>query len=333
MTGRPLDIVCASTRQWNPGDEWIAAGIHRLFENVLAGRTTNWILYDRSPDAFVSPWRSPERRAEWMGNSYSGQREFQPDLLIAAGTPEWRGPHLQRLFDRHADGNWMFLGIGSGEGPLELGAEESILRRSLVTARDPDLAHQFEARGIHCTALPCPALFAAACETPPRQLRRLAVVLQNDRVENQRIDSALKRSMNELLPLLAERWEVEIVCNYIDEFLEFRAASVPIRYHYDSAAYEAILSGFDFVITTRLHSGILANSLMKPAVIVNPSRRVRAASRLLPFLYPCEAREVIAAIDALDLQATVRQLFNWKRRTASDYERILAAALSRYGLD
>ncbi len=331
---RPLNIVCATTRQWNPGDEWIAAGIRRLLRAALAGREANWILYDRSPGGFTTPWVSPERTQGRLGNAYSAEALLQADLVIAAGTPEWHGPHMRSLFERHSGTPWLVLGAGTGEGPLELDPQEvEVLRQALVTVRDPDTAAELHRYGVDAHLLPCPALFCAELEVPPRRLRRVAVVLQSDRVVNQRISPELKSELLRLVDQLALRWDVAIVCNYIDEFQEFsNDASVPVHYHYDSAEYAEILSAFDLVISSRLHSGILANSLLKPAVVVNPSRRVRSAAKVLPYLFCCEASAVIPRIEAIPFQETVRQLFNWKRRIASDYDKVLSAGLSQYGL-
>lgn len=332
---RPLNVLCATTRQWNPGDEWIAAGIRKLMSAVLPGRAINWILYDRSPMAFVSPWISSERSKAWLGNSYWGQGTLEPDLIITAGTPEWAGPHLQTLFERHANAKWLFLGIGGGEAPPQLhGYERDVLGRAFIVTRDLTTAEALRASGIECRTMPCPALFAADTEASPRQLHRIAVVLQGDRVPNQAVSSELKAGLEALIPRLSERWDVDVVCNYIDEFLEYsRTLTVSVRYHYDAAEYERVLFDYDLVVTSRLHSAILANSLLKPAIVVNPSKRIESAVALFPHIERCGAEDVIARMEAMDFQPSVRQLFNWKRRTEDEYLRLLREGLSQHGLD
>jgi hypothetical protein len=42
------NIVFSTTRQWNPGDEFILAGVRRIFARV--GLNYNAIIFNRNPD-------------------------------------------------------------------------------------------------------------------------------------------------------------------------------------------------------------------------------------------------------------------------------------------
>src|ERR1017187_1969175 len=135
---RPLNILCSSTRQWNPGDEWIALGIRRLFRTLYPERVVNWILYDRSPDCFLEPWAASARRPHLLGNSYQPGEELPAvDLVVIAGTPEWLGPQLEPLARiRHTSGAPVFyLGIDypSTELPCSPGDLRMLSGALLVT--------------------------------------------------------------------------------------------------------------------------------------------------------------------------------------------------------
>lgn len=333
---RPLRFLIASTRQWNPGDEWIAYGIRRLFARAVPRDHISWLLYDRSPDAFDRPWDAEARPRRAMANSWAPEFDCPVDAVILAGTPEWYGAHLRPVFERFADSSvpLFFLGIGHISDHAALNAiETSILRRAFITVRDELAEAALAAHGIGSELLPCPSLFSSPCEAPTRRLRSIAVVLQTSRVVNQSIPAALEAAMLALVAELARTYEVSVVCNYIDEYCRFSPVlDCPVLYSYDSTEYFEILSRFDMVISTRLHSGFVANSLGKLAIVTHDTPRVSAARQQFPFIYGCAPEEVPARLASVDLDGESRRLFNWKRTVETDYVHLLSNALTRYGL-
>lgn len=334
---RPLNVLCSSTRQWNPGDEWIALGIRRLFHALYPERGVNWILYDRSPDCFQQPWDAPARRAPLLGNSYQpGEKLPDLDLLVIAGTPEWLGPHMEPITRiRHTSAAPAFyLGIDYPSSELPCGPDDlRMLSQALIVTRGTIAQQALEALGIRAHSLPCPALFSAACEYPARTLKRIGFVLQNDRVTNQSVSTELKSRMLALVPLLQQRFSVKIICNYIDEFLEFSSAGGgAVCYSYDSADYFRFLSDCDLVISTRLHSALIANSLLKPAIITNSGPRVTSAVELCPYIFTCKPEDVPGFLERFEPDPVTRNLFNWKRTQESQYLEILQGALQAHGL-
>jgi hypothetical protein len=296
----------------------------------------NWILYDRSPDCFVSPWESPSRRPGLLGNS------FQPDgvaklfdLAIAAGTPEWRGPHFAPVFVATASTPWMFLGVDHvHEAEISPTAEEiGIWSTAAIVTRGSVGTEALARIGIQAQTMPCPSLFAAEWEQPSRALSTVGVIVQNDSVVNQSIPEDLKQETIRLIGDLRERYQVVAISNYINEFQELCGKlDVPVRYSYDSTEYAAIMSGCDVIVSTRLHSAFLANSLLKPAIVVNPNVRVLSATELYPHVLVRETKQVLECLRELDIDTTVRDLFNWKRMVESQYRGLLIAHLQRYGL-
>lgn len=335
---KPLNVLCCSTRQWNPGDEWIALGIRNLFKRLFTACAVNWILYDRSPDCFERPWESSTRRERLAGDSSPPRNDFVPaDLVIAAGTPEWIGPYFKSLLDLQFASQvpWLFLGIDHGYSTLKLTPVEfAVLSRALVIVRGELAHHALRTVGVNSFMLPCPSLFASDWEHPCRQLRSIGVVIQRDHVINQSIFTDLKGRMTDLVTGLAARYEVQIVCNYIDEFLEF-SAILPGRvlYSYDSSDYIGILSRCDAVVATRLDSAFLANSMCKPAIVINSSPRISSAAALYPYAILSSPEAVLENLKRIHVDSFVRRLLNWKRLTEELYLKIMSGWLMDHGFD
>ena len=334
---RPLNILCSSTRQWNPGDEWIALGIRRLFRTLYPERVVNWVLYDRGPDCFLEPWVASARRPHLLGNSYQPAEEMPAvDLMVIAGTPEWIGPHLEPLARiRHTSAAPVFyLGIDYPSTELPCSPDDvRMLSKALIVTRGGIARQALQALGIQAHILPCPALFAAPCEYPARGLKSIGIVLQNDRVANQAVSAQLKARMLDMLRVLQPRFSVKIICNYIDEYLEFSSSvDCPVCYSYDSGDYFRLLSDCDMVISTRLHSALIANSLLKPAIITNTEPRVRSAVEVCPYIFVREPEDVAGFLQRFEPDPVTRSLFNWKRNQEAQYLDILRGALQEHGL-
>lgn len=334
---RPLRILCSSTRQWNPGDEWIARGIRRLFRTLYPDRPLNWVLYDRNPDCFLEPWAASTRRPQLLGNSYQPGQELPPfDLVVIAGTPEWLGPHLEPIarIPQTSSAPVFYLGIDYPCTALPSTPEDlRTLSRALIVTRGGIARQALQALGFEVHTLPCPALFSAPFEYPTRALQKLAIVLQSDRVANQSVSAGLKARMLHMLPLLQSRFSVKIVCNYIDEYCEFSSSlDCPVFYSYDADDYFGLLSDCDMVISTRLHSALIANSLLKPAIVTNTRPRVTSAAEMCPYVFVCQPEEVPEFLERFEPDRAVRSLFNWKRDQEARYLEILRSALQKHGL-
>ncbi len=334
---KPLQILCSSTRQWNPGDEWIAAGIRRLFRGLYPDRILNWVLYDRNPDCFVEAWRSPERRHNLQANSLQPAAALPPvDLIVIAGTPEWLGPHIEPLaaLRETSKAPVFYLGIDYPSTNLPLSPNDwRMLDQAFIVTRGPIAAQALRAAGLEPHTMPCPALFSAPVEYPSRTLKTFGVVLQSDCPGPQAISTDLKSRMLRLLPLLAARGPVKVVCNYIQEFFEFSSTlEFPVSYSYDAGDYYSLLSDCDMVITTRLHSALIANSLLKPAIVTNRAPRLASAADLCPHISLLEPEAVPGFLDSFDAETEGKNLLNWKRRQEADYLELLRSALHAHGL-
>lgn len=330
------NILISTTRQWNPGDEFIAWGVRYLMRQVFPDTLLVWVLYDRNPDLFPHPWESPNRREAQLSNSYSPGRALDVDIAVVAGTPEWHGPHLEPLFDEFQARPvpWLFIGIGHASESVTLTAGAlRIIKTALVTTRDHLAASALSSYGVRAPVMPCPSIFGAPLEVPTRQIRRIGLVIQSDRVINQRISSDLKTRTLRLADTLLGAYDVRIICNYIDEFLEL-SERFPrnLFYSYEPMDYVDVLSTCDFVISTRLHSAFLASSMLKPAVVLNPDPRVTSALRAWPHVEYWTPEEVPVRLNSVDVNLWVRTLLNDKRHTERVYVKLLRTHCEQHGL-
>ena len=134
MTGqmtRSTNILFSTTRQWNPGDEFILKGIQNLLQELHIN--FNGLIFNRHPDNLQSYSKSnPLRKIDFdfrgkglinsfirlgsADNSFkSGMTANGINLVIVAGSPGWYGKYTSPLYDL-VDRNKIpiaFIGIGS----------------------------------------------------------------------------------------------------------------------------------------------------------------------------------------------------------------------------
>lgn len=320
-----MNILVSSTRQWNPGDEFIFFGVQNLLKEALKGHRINWILYDRNPDLFVDGFNNPVHKDRIWGNSFHHEDPKCLDLALIAGTPEWMGLSLKGFYKMVKEGSLplIMLGVGYIYAPITFSEEELYSFRNLlkvVTVRDEYASRAFKEIGIHHEILPCPALLASMKETVPTEIKKIGFILQANKIINQSVFEELSHaSAHTVKRLRSIGFEVDVVCHYIDEFVEFARTLAPVRYSYDARDYINILNDYDLIISTRLHGAILGNSLGKPAMILNSDdSRTRGAALQFPFIYissPDTIVDEVTTFEAKDLN----RLVHWKAQVKDRY--------------
>ena len=86
------------------------------------------------------------------------------------------------------------------------------------------------------------------------------------------------------------------------------------------------------MISTRLHSALIANSLLKPAILTNSGARATSAVEHCPYIFVREPEDVPSFLERFELDPAARKLFNWKRTQEAQYLEILRDALQQHGL-
>ena len=361
------NIVFSSTRQWNPGDEFILAGVRRILATV--GLQYNSILYNRHPDirsvhqdrqyfrySQVPPdFHASPVTADLEANIKFGfwDNSIRPgidggfiDWVVFAGTPEWCSGRLFDLYDTIIRHNLplMILGVG-GDCDLYHEYFRTVISQAKVfTVRDPETLAAVRAQGFTgAELLACPALLAAPAEAERQltQVRKVGLVYQataSDTVIWNGFSEAAYVYMKMLFGALRARFgatqQFELVCHYADEIPLAKRdfPDLPVHYAHDSADYIKIYRTFDLVIGPRVHGIGLAASLGIPGVALTHDRRGRTCEGFLAPLVeigtaPLEVAEIVAGIIATVAEKNAALLAH-KEATMTRYTALVGAALS-----
>lgn len=328
-----MNILFSSTRQWNPGDEFIFFGIRNIIEELFNDKKINWVLYDRNPDLFVSPMH-PYHKDNILGNSFHRGVAEIFDLAIVAGSPEWFGSPLQNFYKVVAESkiNLAVLGAGYINKPINFSEVEKECFNDyakIITVRDKNAGTALDAVSVSYELLPCPALFASRKEFPVTRIKKIGFILQTDRTINQAVSTEMKHACIHAVKAFKDLGvDVDVICNYIDEFMEFADSLAPIRYSYDAADYISILGDYDLIISTRLHGAVLANSLGKPAILVNAmDSRLKGGSAEFPYIYMMHPDSIVEECLRIDPKCS-NDILDWKTKIKEQYLDLLRRKLN-----
>ena len=300
-----MNILVSSTRQWNPGDEFIRKGVQRLLCGLL-GSEHNWLLWNRNPDLFMNRWTDSRLRTDFLTNSLREPALDVIDLVVFAGTPEWLGQPVERIYRsllKHPKVPVLILGVGSGAIMPELAPHEiEVLDRNnvFITTRSFELAQCLNSQLSTPKAipLPCPALYSAGTPGEWREQRRIGVIVQSSGTENQNVSEEFVQELITELQHVQSGVDLDIISFYIDEHMRFTRLNFnyPCVYSYDPEDLLARLSSYSTIISTRLHGAIAGLSAGVPSILLAEAHnvRVRSAQQLFGHLLP-----IMAVSDAL----------------------------------
>lgn len=297
------NYLFSTTRQWNPGDEFILMGVLNVISSI--NEAFNPVIYNRNPEVEhrrsnsifnfqvdLGRLRFKRLKSGQYDNSFKDKLmpEAFIDLVIFAGTPEWASSRLKSLYeyvDRHAI-PVLYLGIGSGSTDFNLSQVPKIYldvikKARLITVRDRrvrDLLSEFGA-----ILLPCPSILSAPkqYERSIKRVGKVALIYGSNRSIkynniSQETNNYLKDLYARLLSDYSGQFDFEFVSHYIDELPEFSKeyGSFACNYSYDSRDYMKIYNKFDFIIGPRVHGIGMAASMGIPGI--NIAHDVRAGT-------------------------------------------------------
>lgn len=292
-----MNILVSSTRQWNPGDEFIRKGVERLLKGIIGPRH-NWLLWNRNPDLFIDRWSDCRMRTDFLTNSLRDPALDVIDLVVFAGTPEWLGHPVEQIYRKlltHPTVPVLVLGAGSGSAMPRLAPHEiEVLSRDnvFITTRSFDLAECLNEQLSTPKALPlpCPAFYSADESHSGPERRRVGVIVQNSAVVNQSIGEALVQSLISALREAQGTFDLDVISLYIDEHMRFSRLGLahPCVYSYEPDHLLEELAGYSTVISTRLHGAIAGVSAGVPSVLLaeEDNFRLRSTQKLFGDLLP-----------------------------------------------
>lgn len=340
----PLNILVSSTRQWNPGDEFIRYGVKNLLFKVT-GTDHNWLLWNRNPDLMTRFWEDSRLRPDFLSNSMRSPSLDIVDLVVFAGTPEWTGGVVDPIYRellQYPDKPVLVLGVGSGGPNLRLEPyQREVLRREnvFVSTRSKELAQEINQNleMEKALALPCPALLCSkqtSQDTPPSQ--KIGLILQSSSVINQAIDEELVQRALRYLERNQSK-KIEIICLYIDEFMRFSrlCKSTGVRYSYEPQEYLSLFSEYSAIVATRLHGAIASLSCGVPAALISKNNyRLESAQRMygdqLPMLPIEEALDWAIQLSPSEVEQKRKSIFQFKAGLHNQYSELLADFFGKY---
>ncbi|HKS07667.1 MAG TPA: polysaccharide pyruvyl transferase family protein [Gemmatimonadaceae bacterium] len=294
QTQRTLNVVFSATRQWNPGDEFIAFGCMNALR--AAGLEFNPIVFNRNPQTRRTRmwWLSKldsavfgGKLAPFLDNSFKDDTDPAiVDLVVFAGSPEWHGRRLAPLYELIAARKipTIFLGIGSAndftlDATYFTETEMQVLRDArLIACREERTA--LALKPVNARHITCPALLSCTSETQRRDVKRVGLIFGSDRaVKHNRVSADTFAYMTSLYRRLREQIgrevEFELVAHYIDELSHARLtfADMGLRYSFDAADYREIYSRYDIVIGHRVHGIGIAASQGIPGICIAHDKR------------------------------------------------------------
>ncbi len=285
-----MNIVFSTTRQWNPGDEFILMGAINLLKEYFG--EFNPVIYNRNPQTrrarkydvvkAIDKTLGGEVIEKFLDNSVKDGMDLSfADMIVFAGSPEWRGRRVKSLYEYAQKYNipTIFLGIGTGgkfhfEDESFSDLEREIFKKSkVITVRDHTT--QDGLSGLDARYIPCPALLSATKEREVKEVKKIGVMYATDKaVKNNNVSTEtyeyIMSLYRELLDKYKGKYEIEFVAHYIDELPEFKNDFLgeKINYSYDSKDYVDIYGKFDLVIGTRVHGIGISASQGIPGVML-----------------------------------------------------------------
>ncbi|MGJ0343718.1 polysaccharide pyruvyl transferase family protein [Aliarcobacter cryaerophilus] len=201
-----MNIVFSTTRQWNPGDEFILLGtinlLQEYFEQQKEKRLKNNlqfnpIIYNRNPQIrrarkrdfikMIDNFLGKDFIEKFRDNSVKDRKPMDyTDLVVFAGSPEWIGRRLKKLYTEILNNKipTIFLGLGTdSKKPLEYtnkdfgSIEKKVFEQytKIITTRDENTLGAFKHFDF-AKHLPCPALFCSKINRKRVNVKKIALI-------------------------------------------------------------------------------------------------------------------------------------------------------------
>ena len=321
------NILYATTRNFNPGDEIIYRGVRNLLEGKLG--KTNPIYWNRHPN--IRPANASQ------DNSFDSTRNSSEaiDYAAFAGSPGWVGTAAEELYSAILKDESMrigFFGLGSTGHRLNIGtAGRQVFRgrADVVLCRDipsRDAVAEILGKGsVEPVALPCPSVFHCKNPRPRTELRVVGLNYQSDRAGIHSVKRGVSELCLEVFRSLSKRYDVRIICNFAEDFHEACSLFDPsiIRFSADSADFEDFFNEIDCMVGPRLHGCLGAIGTGAPAFLIDSyaDARRRGAAEMIPVLGRPDggASQVVREIEALQVRERSEEIFAWIAETRNSY--------------
>lgn len=345
------NYLFSTTRQYNPGDEFILFGVMNLLRE--RGDEFNPVIFNRNQEvnqalSFLNPLRKVKSQSKFIkilgsffrlsqvDNSFKDIHSLDfIDCVVFAGSPEWKTLRLLPLYsklNKRVDIPVLFLGLGSfnENEKIPFYAEPALKRSGAITYRNSELDKTFDSYR-QAQHLPCPALFSAGIGNFPYvNNKKVAITYGVSKASkgNHVSTDASKQMENMYDHLITSGYEVDIVCHYIDELPIAKSIfpNADIRYSFDSKDYKEIYQNYSLVITSRVHAVGICASLGIPGILIAHDGRASTAKGFLAeIVQDTDSESMNTLSNVLEtLEARSDNLFKHKEETLNKYLSLLS---------
>jgi hypothetical protein len=252
------NILFSTTRQSNPGDEFIFFGVRNLLgeKNIRF----NTVVYNRHPT--IRPCRREmlfnlNLNLKHDDNSWSETKNNIINYVVFAGTSSWSGNRSKPLWKMIEKNRLRFSIIGVGTYWELLPFQEKLLEENsdVLLTRDDRALKSLKKFG--AKKFPCPALFASKKEKIRTKKEKIGIVFQSHNLNK----NILKKTIEEYSKLI-KKYNCEFICHHYQDLIYAQKKFPNQEIHYSSFSedYFDIYDKFDLVIGTRVH-GVWSCSL------------------------------------------------------------------------
>lgn len=356
------NILISTTRQWNPGDEFIMMGAINILKEIY-NYNVNPIIFNRNPSIRVGcSWRNKTQSYSftlkwdykyWKGKSFFTElfrighydNSWKDDMNISnidmalfAGSPEWYGKRLKAMYQAIEKGDipTIFLGLGAGDS-IDFAKSDAIVDRVLTMAkvimtRDKQTEKMLKKYG--AIYMPCPALFAAPSNKIVKEVKKIGLIYAtHETLKGNNVSKSMHDYIIDLYKELNKIYDVELVCHYIDEIDKAKDEfpDIDINYSYDSKDYIDIYNKFDLVIGGRVHGIGMSASLGIPGIMIKHDSRSSTTDGFLAtsINIGTSVNDIVEIIEAKskNIENESKKLNEHKKETMSKYLEILKERL------
>lgn len=342
-TTKFYNIAFSTTRQWNPGDEFILFGVTNLLRGILG--PFNSLIVNRNPQVRSASPTHENTQATFWDNSIKPDQDYKNiDLAVFAGTPAWLSHSLSdfylRIYSQAIPS--LFLGLGAFAIPQDPIRSSVIKNSLLVTVRDKEFVSRGMGQAYNAIALPCPALFAAKPGTEKKidtvKTIGLGFALPLSRsVPAQGInENAFAHMLNlytAIIKRLSPQFSIVFIAHYIDEIAQINEffPNIPVRYSYDAKDYLDIYNEIDFIVSPRVHGIGLSASLGIPGMHVSHDFRGNTCeafcSTAIDFSAPLDQTLISIVETTKNIQSAQENIISHKNKNWHTYTDLLTSAL------
>ncbi len=315
---RNLNILNLSMCAETPADGYAAVGLRYLFQRALQPLIVDWNSYDTA-NTFEDLGPGACRSSDETTISDECERQHRCfDLLLICGPVNPKLNELKALLvERQSVPKFLvWAGAVSEESFHQVQAIGGSLTKTLLILTHRPQPSALSVSRIDTQVLPCPSLFVSNLEVPSRRLRTVGFV-GHSRGDCQ---PEVAAQMSQLATLVNHIYPVVVLPDGVPDDIE--------------DFFGTALVACDVIITNNFGDAVVANSLLKPAILMtsNPKTLLPRAD-LFPFIFQIPYSQILPALYSLNLDRIGRALLNWKRLVEEQYLLLLTSRPEQYGFD